>query len=542
MDILDISVETAKAIAPTARVLVVTATTIECLSLHERLLPPLGNKSVLRSQIASHTYYIGLLGKYLVVHTQCEMGGTGTTGSTLTVRDAIEFWNPAVIIMPGIAFGVNAENQKVGDVLISKSIIPYDSKKISGGVCTPRGTPLSSSKILLDRFTNQPTWHFSLGDRNAKLIPTDVLSGETLINDKIFRDALLLLHQTSLGGEMEGAGLSAACDSKNKDWIVIKGICDFADGNKDADKDNKQRIAAKSSVDLLVHVLSGEQAFVDLGCLPHISELQVEELKIVDKDVFAILFERYEKEYEPYYSSRDHDRNLAEKMSFYSIWLHGPAGAGKTASIRRYLDLNDIAYNYLSFACTVGYDDKGMFAYLHGELSELLTGKWENVGLKLPIHEIIKKITLLLTENCATRSIVLYFDEIPVDNSVIFKSFVQHLISLIISTSNTSSCPQIKFVFSSVNSPLTHIPISHRQIFEKMKVIQVGYWIDQEVDDLISLLAPKCKIALDARDREAIKKKAKGSPRIVKTALRDYALSSGKLSFDRILSEIATNE
>jgi len=93
-----------------------------------------------------------MLGEHLIVHTQSAMGATGTNGSTLTVRDALDFWELNSIIMVGIAFGINPDNQKVGDVFISRSIIPYDSKKIVAGQHTPRGTPLTPNNILLDRF------------------------------------------------------------------------------------------------------------------------------------------------------------------------------------------------------------------------------------------------------------------------------------------------------------------------------------------------------------------------------------------------------
>ncbi|MBK8342206.1 MAG: hypothetical protein IPL12_02105 [Bacteroidetes bacterium] len=37
---------------------------------------------------------------------------------------------------------------------------------------------------------------------------------------------------------MEGAGIVSVCDGKLQ-WIIVKGICDFADGNK---ADNKEKI------------------------------------------------------------------------------------------------------------------------------------------------------------------------------------------------------------------------------------------------------------------------------------------------------------
>jgi nucleoside phosphorylase len=52
---------------------------------------------------------------------------------------------------------------------------------------------------------------------------------------------------------MEGAGIAAAAERKNREWIVVKGICDWGDGTK---KDHHQGFAAASSVDLVEHVLN----------------------------------------------------------------------------------------------------------------------------------------------------------------------------------------------------------------------------------------------------------------------------------------------
>ena len=39
---------------------------------------------------------------------------------------------------------------------------------------------------------------------------------------------------------MEGTGLYVSGYDQKIDWIVIKAICDFADGNKSEDKDGRQ--------------------------------------------------------------------------------------------------------------------------------------------------------------------------------------------------------------------------------------------------------------------------------------------------------------
>ena len=67
---------------------------------------------------------------------------------------------------------------------------------------------------------------------------------------------------------MEGAGVYAATNYKKTEWIVVKAICDFADGNKSDNKKLHQEIAIKSAVNLSIHVFSSQHAFSDLGFLP----------------------------------------------------------------------------------------------------------------------------------------------------------------------------------------------------------------------------------------------------------------------------------
>jgi nucleoside phosphorylase len=64
---------------------------------------------------------------------------------------------------------------------------------------------------------------------------------------------------------MEGAGVYAACDGKSVEWILVKGICDFADGNKNENKESHQKKAIQSAVNLCEHVFKNEYAFDDIG-------------------------------------------------------------------------------------------------------------------------------------------------------------------------------------------------------------------------------------------------------------------------------------
>jgi nucleoside phosphorylase len=100
---------------------------------------------------------------------------------------------------------------------------------------------------LLDRFRSGdldwqgPARHFGL-----------ILSGEVLVNDLEYCKKLLSEEPEAIGGEMEGAGLYAATRDAKVDWIVVKAICDWADGNKDYEA---QPMAAKNAAEFVRHVV-----------------------------------------------------------------------------------------------------------------------------------------------------------------------------------------------------------------------------------------------------------------------------------------------
>jgi WD40 repeat protein/nucleoside phosphorylase len=233
-----------------ADVLLVTATKVEATAvLH------LFEKPQLR-RIGDKTYYdLGVVNGANVFLVQTEMGTEGPGGATLTVRQAIYDLSPSAVIMVGIAFGVNKHEQRIGDILVSKQLLVYESQRIGTGsdgraTITMRGDRPLASLRLLDRFRS--------GDLDWQGVTVRfglLFSGNKLIDNKIFRDQLLKVQSDAIGGEMEGAGVCAAAQQSKVDWILVKAICDWADGNKAQDKDLRQQMAAENAARFTLHVL-----------------------------------------------------------------------------------------------------------------------------------------------------------------------------------------------------------------------------------------------------------------------------------------------
>ncbi|MBL7542811.1 MAG: hypothetical protein JNL11_03300 [Bdellovibrionaceae bacterium] len=253
--------------------LLITATQIEKETVHRYMTPLQGHNSLLCTRTEFDTYFVGQFGVYGAVHIQCSAGSTGRFGAHLTTMAAIHHWQPFFIVMPGIAFGRDPKKQKMGDILISEAIDPYGLVKIQDQfpslpdffdyILPPkiidRGKHIPAGPILFNRFTNVVNWHWTHSDIGTPNLKNGVVvSGDELISSRRRKRTLFKSRPEAIGGEMEGAGVSAAASRCNKEWIIVKSICDWGDKHKD---DKYQKIAAEASTALCHHVFSSPNAF-----------------------------------------------------------------------------------------------------------------------------------------------------------------------------------------------------------------------------------------------------------------------------------------
>lgn len=247
-------------------ILIVTVNVKERESLLKYLLPVPERGTILSTVHDGSTYRIGRLGNHLVAHVQSGMGSVSQGASTLTVFKALGHIEPKLVIMVGVAFGMKQDKQSLGDILVSKRIINYEIARLNSSDfdITPRGASPDSGPLLFNILTNVIDWnHHVTRKRKARILPGELLSGEKLVDNKPFREKLEKLFPNAIGGEMEASGLSSACAEKNfTQWIIVKGICDWADGKKNSAFQPK---AALASMSLVFHVLSTPSVFSDLG-------------------------------------------------------------------------------------------------------------------------------------------------------------------------------------------------------------------------------------------------------------------------------------
>lgn len=237
-----------------ADLLIVTAAKVESAAVI-RALEGFTKRTNEAEAIGERTYRnFGVVNGRKILMVQTEPGSVGVGAALSTVSKGIKDLSPSAVIMVGIAFGFSSEKQRIGDILVSKQVRPYEQQRIGTKDGKPhiisRGPRPDASANLLNYFrTAEHNW------RGQSVRFGVVVSGEHLVDNLEFRQSLLEIEPEAIGGEMESPGLYAACQEAGVDWILVKAICDWADGNKAEDKEPRQKLAAENAVAFLVHAL-----------------------------------------------------------------------------------------------------------------------------------------------------------------------------------------------------------------------------------------------------------------------------------------------
>ena len=237
-----------------ADVLLVTATDIEAQTVHTIFLKE-GDCTVETHFIGNLAYFdFGFIAGARVCMVRSEMGANGLAGVALTTNEAIQTLAPSAVIMVGIAFGIDQERQQIGNILVSSQLFGYELQRINKTETpmrvTLRGDRPSTPPRILNIFRaakrgwSGPKVEFGL-----------MFSGDKLIDNIDFRTQLLQMAPDAIGGEMEGTGIYAAAQRHKVDWILVKAICDWADGSTGHNKDVYQQQAAEDATRFVFHVL-----------------------------------------------------------------------------------------------------------------------------------------------------------------------------------------------------------------------------------------------------------------------------------------------
>jgi len=213
-------------------------------------------------------FSLGTIGPNRVRAVKTRMGPffhQGSASQAIVLRAAT---SATSIIQLGMAFGIDRNVQKHGDVLVSQWLFPYDYRiveHLAGQDGQPdrynvsyretkRFLPKRSLLNLFEqeRITGKHAFTVHFGG---------ILSGGSRIFSQLYLRELLVAVTGSegpggyVGGEMEGVGLLAASAKSEPVWVVVKGISDFADDQRHDEIEATRQVACLNAVRFVLAAL-----------------------------------------------------------------------------------------------------------------------------------------------------------------------------------------------------------------------------------------------------------------------------------------------
>lgn len=197
------------------------------------------------------------------------MGSVGPSGSAVMAWRFVSATQAATLVQIGMAFGVSPAHQKVGDVLVARSLLAYDQRDIAAArrrvlgvtlpwstetVTYPRVDPMQASPAVVSRCERHvAAWQATYPDvpvRFGAILSGGATISCTAFRDRLWRDLQQRSNDAIVGGEMEAVGLVGVSAAPQTDsiWGVIKGISDFADDRRDRDLKRGRIIACMNAV------------------------------------------------------------------------------------------------------------------------------------------------------------------------------------------------------------------------------------------------------------------------------------------------------
>ena len=179
---------------------------------------------------------VGMFAKKRVALIQTDVGENAFD----FIEDATKtFPNAIYVIGVGVCYSFDDVKYKLGDVLVSEQISNLANMKWDAqGRVENRGQTVhvvqDLHRIFCGDLVQDPDFKVCRS-RSSEVHSGTIISHPTLVNNKDIRDKFHAEIRTAIGGEMEGGQLLRFERKCKKGIIVIKGICDYADGNKAKD-------------------------------------------------------------------------------------------------------------------------------------------------------------------------------------------------------------------------------------------------------------------------------------------------------------------
>ena len=223
------------------------------------------------------------------------------------------------------------------------------------------------------------------------------------------------------------------------------------------------------------------------------------------------LFDIYTPACREFYVERAIDGVTSDALAVRSLWLTGHSGVGKTSLVRRYLDQHCVRPLEISMS------QLGSEVTQERVARELVEAVAAATGREMRGHDLPQAIEAIISLSSTTGTL-LFIDEVPTDTTS-GQAVVASTIGVLLDATKRRKGGDVRFIVCSIGSPLLG-PVNGK-FRESFAVEEVPRWTNTELKKLLSIIQEGGGKGFTTLELNAIIEAAAGSPRYVKTLMRN---------------------
>ncbi|XP_078366805.1 uncharacterized protein LOC144650893 isoform X2 [Oculina patagonica] len=190
---------------------------------------------------------VGSVKKLKIALMKCSKGSVGPGGSLTVVKNAVSVLRPKSVFSVGACSGLSRGKVKLGDVVVSSKLITPTHK-----------TPASRDIGTLIRHAADG-WNAPLANPDAVEVRVHC-DGAVLSSPEVISEDMIQQYPEAIAVDTEGEGVFAAAHDLKTEWVVVKGIKDYADGSQPS-SDEWGRFASVMAASVVANILSDPVVF-----------------------------------------------------------------------------------------------------------------------------------------------------------------------------------------------------------------------------------------------------------------------------------------
>jgi predicted alpha/beta hydrolase family esterase len=233
-----------------------------------------------------------------------------------------------------------------------------------------------------------------------------------------------------------------------------------------------------------------------------------------------VLFDFYSPASERFYIQRQADGALINATQSANAWVSGPPGVGKTAALKRLVDMSGWQLHHVILDSYRGLGALELMREVCNVLYERTGLEIDAIPRNITLKELLACFRRAISELTGAMPIAILIEEIPLPPGDAYTDFLDLAYHLTNATESATTPHRVIWLFSSIRNPSPDVRPGTVKFWERVQFLEFKNWDKQDIGNLIDLIIRELHVSLTNEERDLALNAADGSPRFIKMLFR----------------------